>query len=387
VAEFHDRLQPLHCSEEPTVTESMLRMTKWYNGLRERITNTPSYEKLSFLFPDQIEDVLNVRAIREQHFKAADTMFRNLSRPIEKAIVDIINDYNREDHQVSDKILCAGKIVESRAKSLDQCGHTTLPKLSAKKVQDMLDYFETAGCYAGPYDPDHQDREFFTAKELRAQNENTARYPTKSVALCPHLMRIASDPVIISILTRHLGAMPIILDYSCWWSFAYEEQDSQHAQLYHVDFADYRYSLMNIYLTDVDMKGGPHTIFDSTHEMDQIAKIRDEFSGDKAKWDNWYFTKHRKTDEEMDYYFGGRKATSLTGEKGSTLLVNTRGIHKGMLPTGSDRLLVQIAYGVSPMVQTNFMEPVKIGSPEASHIPASMAETPFDHINWFFATK
>jgi len=369
------------------VTESMLRMTKWYNGLQERIINTPSYEQLSFLFPDKIEDVLNARAICGQHTNAVNSIFRNLSGQAEKEVVSIINSYNREDHQVSDKILCAGKVVESRAESLDQLGHTTLPKLSAKKVQDMLDYFETAGCYAGSFDPDHQGKKLFTANELRAQKENTARYPTKAVALCPHLMRIASDPVIISILARHLGSMPIILDYSCWWSFAQEEQDSQHAQLFHFDLADYRFCLMNIYLTDVGMDGGPHTIFDATHEMDQLAEIRNEFNGDKAEWDEWYFTKLRKTDEEMDYYFGGRKATSLTGEKGSTLLVNTRGIHKGMLPTGSDRLLVQVAYGVSPMVQTNFMEPVKIGSPEASHIPASMAETPFDHINWFFATK
>ena len=181
--------------------------------------------------------------------------------------------------------------------------------------------------------------------------------------------------------------MPIILDYSCWWSFANEEQDSQHAQLFHFDLADYRFSLMNIYLTDVDMDGGPHTIFEETHEMDQIMKIRDQFDGDKSEWDDWYFSKIRKTDEEMEHYFGGHTATSLTGGKGSTLLVNTRGIHKGMLPTHNDRLLVQVAYGVSPMVQTNFMDPIKIGSPEASHIPASMVENPYDHINWFFATK
>lgn len=369
------------------MTESMLRMTKWYNGLRNRITNMPGYDKLGFLYPEEIDDIRDARAICGQHFKAVDSIFRNLSGPVEKAIVGAIDDFNHEECQLSDKILCSGKIVESRTEELDRLGYTALPKISAKKVQDMVDYFNNTGCYAGPFDPDHHERELFSADELREQKENTARYPTKSVVLCPHLMRLASDPVIISILARHLGAMPIILDFSCWWSFAHEEQDSQHAQLYHFDLADYRFSLMNLYLTDVDLDGGPHTIFPETHEMDQLMKIRDEFNGDQSDWDEWYFTKLRKTDEEMEHYFSGRKATQLTGEKGTTLLVNTRGIHKGMLPTKNDRLLVQVAYGVSPMVQTNFMDPVKIGSPEASHIPASMAEPPYDHINWFFATK
>lgn len=369
------------------MTESMLRMTKWYKGFCDYIATTPAYEKLGFLYAEQIDNVLDAQAIYGQHFTAANTVLRNLSGPVEKAIISAVNNYNHDVHHVSDKILCAGKAVESRTESLNQLGHTALPKLSAKKVQDMLDHFEAAGCYAGPFDPDHADRELMSAAELRNQKENTARYPTKTVALCPHLMRIASDPVVISILTNHLGAMPIILDYSCWWSFAHEEQDSQHAQLFHFDLADYRFSLMNLYLTDVDMEGGPHTIFEETHEMDQIKEIRDQFDGDKSEWDDWYFYNLRKTDEEMEHYFGRRTATSLTGEKGTTLLVNTRGIHKGMIPTRNDRLLVQICYGVTPMVQTSFIDPIKIGSPEASHIPASMVETPYDHINWFFATK
>ncbi len=89
----------------------------------------------------------------------------------------------------------------------------------------------------------------------------------------------------------------------------------------------------------------------------------------------------------MELYFNGLKPVSFTGGKGSTLLVNTRGIHKGMVPTGNDRLLLQVVYGVSPQCQTTFMDPLKIGSPEASHFSASMAESPRDHINWFYVTK
>lgn len=369
------------------MSQSMIRMSQWYNGLLERMESSSDTSDFKHLYPLKIDNIMDVRAICTQHMNAVNAIFRNLSRPVEEALIKVIDDYNHQDHQVSDKILCSGKVVEGRTEELDRLGHTELPKLSGKKVQDMRDYFENAGCYEGPYDPEHKDRELFTADELRRQKGNTARYPTRTVIGCPHVIQIATNPIVISILARHLGAMPIILDYSCWWSFAHEEQDSQHAQLYHFDLADYRFCLMNLYLTDVDMESGPHTIFDSTHELDSVAMIRAEFEGDEDEWNNWYFTQMRKTDEEMSHYFNGREPTYLTGEKGSTSLVNTRGIHKGMLPTQNDRLLVQVAYGVSPLVQTNFTDPLKIGTPEASHIPATMAEPPYDHINWFFVTK
>jgi hypothetical protein len=362
-------------------------MAKWYNGLQAKIAGTPAYSRLGFLFPDRHEDIREVNAIRGQHFTAIDAIFRNLSSPVEEALIGAIDDYIHQDLKVSDKILCSGKAVEKRADELDRVGHTALPRLSEKKVREIRDYFDKAGCYAGPFDAEHENRELFLAEDLRRRHENTARYPTKTVVQSPHVVRIASDPVVISILTRHLGTMPIVLDYSCWWSFAHDDQDSQHAQLFHFDLADYRFCLMFIYLTDVDMSGGPHTLFEATHEMNAMAKIRAEFDGDENEWNQWYFKKLRKTDDDMSRYFNGREPVALTGEKGSTLLVNTRGIHKGMLPTKKDRLIIQVVYGVSPMVQTSFMDPVKIGSPEAQHIPASMAEPPYDYINWFFVTK
>ncbi len=364
-----------------------LRVAQWYNGLQNFIMDSPEHNQLRPLFPktpDQLEDI---RSIRRQHSNAYNLIFRGLSRPAEGAMVDAIDDYVRQKLNISDKGLFEGKAVDRIVNDMDQIGYTKMPVLSAEIVKEMRNYFENQPCYAGPYDPDQPNRELFSFQELREQHENTVRYPTKSVLLCPHLVKIANDPLIISALESYLGTIPLILDYSCWWSLASEDKDSQHAQLFHIDMGDYRFCLMFIYLTNVDMGGGPHTYIEGTHELDNINEIRSNYDGDEEKWNDWFFMKLRKTDEEVDHYLNGLKPVSLTGPEGSSFLVNTRGIHKGMLPTTSDRLIIQIVYGITPMLQTEFDDPVVKDSPESKVMPDWLWKPPFDYVNWLFATQ
>ena len=323
-------------------------------------------------------------ALRSLHHASYQAIFRSLSQPAEHAIIDAIDAFISNNLNISKNSLSEGKKIEAIVQSLAETSHATLPTLSGTKVTEMRDYFNNTQCYCGPYDPDCPEPELFTVDELRNQGENTARYKTRDVIECPHVMKTATDPALISILTKHLGTIPIILDYSCWWSFVQAEQDGQHAQLFHFDLADYRFCLMFIYLTDVDMDGGPHTLFEKTHEMTDIAAIRDQHPGKPEQWDDWFFHNLRKTDVEMENYFNGMKPVSLTGEKGTSLLVNTRGIHKGLAPTKQDRLIIQVVYGVTPMLQTLFDDPVKIDEPAADHIPGWLFKAPSNYVNWFF---
>ena len=213
---------------------------KWYNGLKEHIEKNPTYASLKFLFPTKCDDTKDIGAVFQQHKAAVDRIFCNLSHTAEKMLIEAIDEYNKQVFQVSDKILCAGKFIETRAEQLNQLGHTALPKISENKVQNMLDYFNSTKCYDGPYDQNRPNPDLFSLNELRDRKENTARYKTSDVIKCPHIMEIATDTAIISIVHQHLGTMPIILDYSCWWSFAQAQQEGQHAQLYHFDLADYR---------------------------------------------------------------------------------------------------------------------------------------------------
>jgi hypothetical protein len=363
------------------------KTTQWFLGLQSLIFSDPRYERLRPLFSKGMSALKDLMALRSLHYTAYQAIFRNLSQPAERAMIQAIDTFVREKMKISGKSLSEGKKIDAIADRLAEYGHARLPTVPAGKVRDMRDYFTNTECYAGPYDPNCPEPELFSVDDLHDRGENTARYKTRDVIECPHLMRAASDPAVVSILTKHLGTIPIILDYSCWWSFANDDQDSQHAQLFHFDLADYRFCLMFLYLTDVDMDGGPHTLFEKTHELDDVVKIREAYPGDPEEWDDWYFHNLRKTDADMSRYFNGREPVSLTGEEGTTLLVNTRGIHKGMLPRKKDRLIVQIVYGITPMLQTLFDDPVKFGTPAGRYIPDWMTKPPYDYVNWFFATK
>jgi len=369
------------------MSAQIAKTMQWFRGLQSFILTDPRFESLRPLFTQSLDELKNLMALRSIHSESFQAIFRNLSQPAEKMMINAIDAFTEEQLKITKNGLSEGLKIKAIAQSLADTSHAALPTLSETKVLEMRDYFNKTKCYGGPYDPECITPDLRSVDELRDKGESTARYTTRDVIECPHVMRTATDPALISILNQHLGTMPIVLDYSCWWSFASDEQDSQSAQLFHFDLADYRFCLMFIYLTDVDMDGGPHTVFEKTHEIDDVAKIREQYSGKREEWDNWFFHNLRKTDDEMDQYFNGMKPVSLTGKQGTSLLVNTRGIHKGLVPTKQDRLIIQVVYGVTPMSQTLFDDPIKFGDPAAKHIPDWLFQSPSDYTNWFFATK
>lgn len=219
--------------------------------------------------------------------------------------------------------------------------------------------------------------------ELRAGGAQFARYPTATVLGCPHLVDIVTHADIISVIARHLGAIPTIIEYAAWWSFAGRDA-AKDSQLFHFDFPDYRYCLLFLYLTDVDADGGPHIIVEATQEFRHIAEARSRWPGGEAEFDEWYFKNIRKSDADVARYVGGEPAT-LAGPAGSCFLVNTRGLHKGMRPKRSDRLVCEVVFGVTPHLEQPF-EPLPLATAEMAHIPDRLTSPPFDYVNRLFLT-
>ena len=52
------------------------------------------------------------------------------------------------------------------------------------------------------------------------------------------------------------------------------------------------------------------------------------------------------SDDEIINFFDKTKITELTGPSGFCFLADTFGLHKGMIPTESPRLLLQIIYSL-----------------------------------------
>ena len=258
--------------------------------------------------------------------------------------------------------------------ALNDVGHAPLNPVEASVVADMRAYFETQMVDPG------DDRPLCDLEAARGAN--IAHYPMPAVVGCPHLAALASDSTIIAAVARHLGALPTILGFTAWWSFA-GRSEPRDAQFFHFDLDDYRFCKLFLYLTDVDADSGPHLYVEGTHRPDVVAQARRAWAAGEADFDNWYLQQLRKGDAEIEHAFTRRPAVH-TGPSGTSFLVNTRGIHKGLLPDRADRLVCQVLYGVSPRIQET-LEPLDLGTPATAHIPDWVVATPsLDYVNRLF---
>jgi hypothetical protein len=94
-----------------------------------------------------------------------------------------------------------------------------------------------------------------------------------------------------------------------------------------------------IYLTDVSSDSGPHVFVKGSHRLRQ-EKARQLLSRGYQ----------RINDDDIAAVYGRDNVVEITGAKGTVLVVDTIGFHKGKAPTKGYRLLAQLEYANSPYV-------------------------------------
>ena len=214
-----------------------------------------------------------------------------------------------------------------------------------------------------------------------ARKGKFACYFLDQVFACPHLLDIANDATVLSVVERYFGTVPTILGISAWWSFA-DPVEATEAQLFHYDTPDLKFCKMFIYLTDVEEDTGSFTFMEGTHVLETLADIRRQWPGGMDEFDKWYFQTLRKTDGQIKRVFG-YDPVSVTGPAGTLFVADTFGAHKGIPPETGERLVCQVLYGVSAMFQERF-EPLIMGGPGTSHVHEGATIPPLDHINRMF---
>jgi hypothetical protein len=145
----------------------------------------------------------------------------------------------------------------------------------------------------------------------------------------PELQELATDETFMAVAQAYLGCRPINDLVALWWSPAFGSQaSSEAAQLFHFDMDRLKFVKFFVYLTDVDVKQGPHVYVASSHFRKPSAVLRDG----------------RISDEEIIRAYGQEAIIEITGNRGTVLAVDTRGFHKGKAPESGDRLLFQVEY-------------------------------------------
>jgi hypothetical protein len=311
----------------------------WYSGLQNYILRNPHFAPLHAILPATPEDLHNYQKSREIHYHSQMRAFQNA--PLRDLMIRAIDEYVRTDLKMpSFPKLGDPKVVEA-IQSIDQKGYAYLSAMPADKVQAMKSYFENQLV-------ENKDKKLVSVEEA-SLTENIANYPTTTILRCPHLLEMANDPEILSIVEGYLGTIPTVIVMATWWSFGGRE-NAKDAQLFHYDYDDYRFCKLFLYLTDVDENSGPHCFVEGTHRAEEVHRARHRWAHDSQGFFNFYNNSLRKSDEDVRKYFG-KEFTYLTGNAGSRFIVDTIGLHKGELPKNQNRLLCQITFGVSPSLQ------------------------------------
>jgi hypothetical protein len=163
---------------------------------------------------------------------------------------------------------------------------------------------------------------------------SVGRYLT-CLSECSTLKSLVHDSTLLSIARGYLGVEPAFIGARMWWSFCVgsnSDQQRRNGQSFHYDLDGYRAIAFFFYLSDVDLGTGPHVCALKSHRRKPLSFL---FSAFKSR-----------SDEQIETVYGPDQIVTVCGSAGYGFAEDIFCYHKGLHPVTSDRLLLQIRYGL-----------------------------------------
>ena len=141
-----------------------------------------------------------------------------------------------------------------------------------------------------------------------------------------------ADPFFIQLATDYLGKPPFLDPVELWWSVPFGEKDDTFALKYHFDMDSIKWFKVFINFEEINITNGPHSYIKGSHLPGiQSKKIRSKFYS-------------RIDDEDVYENYGKENEVIFTVPKGSILIEDTKGMHKGYHVEENRRLLLSFQY-------------------------------------------
>ena len=142
----------------------------------------------------------------------------------------------------------------------------------------------------------------------------------KDLVKCKAITNIASNPLIIDMVSKYLGCLPTCYGINCMLSVGTSGHGTTSR---HRDLDDFKFLSLFVYLDDVDLTNGPHVYETGTHKGIKGAKVGSVLTP---------IDKNPKV---------------LTGKAGDSFIEDNWGIHYGMtLQPSAVRRCLWIRYGL-----------------------------------------
>ena len=166
-------------------------------------------------------------------------------------------------------------------------------------------------------------------------NPAAVRYDYSAALLLdnPDVQALLADQSILCLAQEYLGCQPLADVLNMWWHTNYHAQpDSQAAQFFHFDMDRIKWLKIFIYLTDVGSDNGPHSFVRGSQRSGAIP-LRLLLRGYE-----------RLTDQDVRDNFSEDACLEFAAPRGSIIVEDTRGLHKGAHVRGEPRLILQLQF-------------------------------------------
>jgi hypothetical protein len=147
--------------------------------------------------------------------------------------------------------------------------------------------------------------------------------------------KFALNQTLLNIANAYFQMYAKVRYYNVWKTFA-STSEARESQLWHFDREDKYILKLFLYLDDVDEGAGPFTYAPETHQKGRLKNIQPEFFLEGGV--------RRTTDEQMNAVFPKENWKVGIGKKGTLILADTRGFHKGGEARTNDRLMYTCMY-------------------------------------------
>jgi hypothetical protein len=252
-------------------------------------------------------------------------------RRLRKAVVSSLAGYLRVRHGMPERRHVADLEHEKTLAALHADGHALLGALlTPSQLADIRAYL--ADRLVAPHG---RSLPTFPAQEP-PPGMRMAEYSLADTLACPHLLALANSAPLVRMAAHYIGCKPTISAIGLRWSYP-QTGGGRGLQGFHRDCDDWRFVKVFVYLTDVYVSG--------SHQEHCSMRLQ------------------AYSDDEIVSRYGATRISSVTGPAGTGFAVDTRGIHKGMVPTQKPRLLLQVQYSLLPVYMYRYETPQRT-SPE-----------------------
>jgi ectoine hydroxylase-related dioxygenase (phytanoyl-CoA dioxygenase family) len=227
--------------------------------------------------------------------------------------------------------------------NLRRDGYLVFPSALSAEVCDRLHAF-AARTPATIRPMDGQSADVTREALYEPGNPQAVRYDYQPSDLLDHpdVQDLLADTSLLSLVQEYLGCEPKADVLSMWWHTAFQDHpDSMAAQYFHFDMDRFKWLKVFIYLTDVGPDNGPHAFVRGSHRTGAIPR---------HILDRGYV---RLTDKEVAATYLAEDMMTFTAPRGSIIVEDTRGLHKGVHVRDGARLILQLQFSNS-LFGTNY---------------------------------